>query len=285
MLDNTAKAMLVENMRKSLAKSVLGNKELTESAQNDGINFIAEKATYEQLLNLTMNPLRESKYLPDYVLEGAVAICSSAMMTGRKIIGVNAITEGALNLQKKTGAIITESMLDAALELAKGNGLHVVADCLKEAFAITEAKLIEESQRVDLSHRGAALLESVMTEAKGGAALKKAGGAVKKLGGKVKAGIKKAGEAAAKPAKDAKAAVKKVGDTKAVAKLADNNPGAKGATKKMLKKSSDAAKKRLPAEKKDATKKVAKAAAIYGGAAAAGAAGAYGIKKWHDSKK
>lgn len=167
MLDNTAKAMLVESMRKSLAKSVLNNKQLSESAVTESINYIAETATYEQLLNLSLNPLRESKYLPAYVLEGAAAILSSAMMTQRKVIGINAITEGAIRLQKKTGAVITESMLDAALEAAKGHGLHVVADCLKEAFKIADdeaKKALAEAAKPALSGRGAALMESVVSE-------------------------------------------------------------------------------------------------------------------------
>ena len=158
MLDSKSQAMLVTEMRKSLAESIMRNATLTESQQVESLNFVSENATYEQLLNLTMNPLRESKYLPSYVLEGAVAIASSACMTGRKVIGPNAIAEGAMRLQKKTGAVITESMLDAALELAKGNGLKIVGNCLQESFKIVK----EAAEKPVLSKKAQALAESVI---------------------------------------------------------------------------------------------------------------------------
>lgn len=158
MLDSKSQAMLVTEMRKSLAESIMRNSTLTESQQVESLNFVSENATYEQLLNLTMNPLRESKYLPSYVLEGAVAIASSACMTGRKVIGPNAIAEGAMRLQKKTGAVITESMLDAALELAKSNGLKIVGNCLHESFKIVK----EAAEKPVLSKKAQALAESVV---------------------------------------------------------------------------------------------------------------------------
>ena len=134
-LSENSKKMLVESMRECLSDVLHESTSLTSKQATDKIKYVNESATYEQLLNITMNPHREEKYLPSYVLEGAVAILHSACMTGRKIIGPNAITEGALKLQKKTGAVITESMMDAALAAAtEGCGLKVVGKILNEAF-------------------------------------------------------------------------------------------------------------------------------------------------------
>lgn len=133
-LTENSKKMLVESMRECLSDVLHESTSLTSKQATDKIKYVNESATYEQLLNITMNPHREEKYLPSYVLEGAVAILHSACMTGRKIIGPNAITEGALKLQKKTGAVITESMMDAALAAAtEGCGLKVVGKILTEA--------------------------------------------------------------------------------------------------------------------------------------------------------
>ena len=94
-----------------------------------------------------MNPNRDTNYLPDYVLEGAVAVLHRACLTGRKYIGVNAITEGALKLQKETGAVITESMLDAALNsVQKGQGLKVIASVLQESAKYKKA--LQESKKL-----------------------------------------------------------------------------------------------------------------------------------------
>lgn len=134
-LTENSRKMLVESMRECLSDVLHESASLTSKQATEKIKFVTESATYEQLLNITMNPHRQEKYQPAYVLEGAVAILHSACMTGRKVIGPNAITEGALKLHKKTGAVITESMLDAALAAAtEGCGLKVVGKILNEAF-------------------------------------------------------------------------------------------------------------------------------------------------------
>ena len=155
-LDKQSKAMLVESMRNSLTNVLSESTKMTAKEASDHIKYVNESATYEQLLNITMNPLHESKYLPDYVLEGAVAILHRACMTGRKNIGPNAITEGALKLHKETGAVITESMLDAALEsVVHGKGLEIVGGIIQEQMNILaqkeakakEAKTLAESKK------------------------------------------------------------------------------------------------------------------------------------------
>lgn len=148
-LDKQSKAMLVESMRNSICNVLSESTDMTAKQASEHMKYVNESATYEQLLNVTMNPLRESKYLPDYVLEGAVAILHRACMTGRKNIGPNAITEGALKLHKETGAVITESMLDAALEsVVHGKGLEIVGGIIKEQMAIMDQKkALSESKK------------------------------------------------------------------------------------------------------------------------------------------
>jgi hypothetical protein len=132
-LNENSKKMLVESMRACVCDILKESVTLTAKQASDRSKFITESATYEQLLNITMNPDRDTKYLPSYVLEGAVAILHSACMTGRHKIGINAITEGAIKLQKETGAVITESMLDAALaSVERGSGLKVIGKILHE---------------------------------------------------------------------------------------------------------------------------------------------------------
>ena len=147
-LDKQSKAMLVESMRNSLCNVLSESTDMTAKQASEHMKFVNESATYEQLLNVTMNPLHESKYLPDYVLEGAVAILHRACMTGRKNIGPNAITEGALKLHKETGAVITESMLDAALEsVVHGRGLEIVGNILKEQMEIQKKQALTEAAK------------------------------------------------------------------------------------------------------------------------------------------
>jgi len=149
-LDSESKKMLVESMRKSICNVLSESTTFTAKDAETHKKFVNENATYEQLLNITMNPDRGTHYLPDYVLEGAVAVLHRACLTGRKYIGPNAITEGALKLAKETGAVITESMLDAALNSVQhGKGLVVVKGILEESLkhapkatksVVTEAK-------------------------------------------------------------------------------------------------------------------------------------------------
>ena len=139
-LSENSKKMLVEAMRECLSDVLHESTSLTSKQATEKIKFVNESATYEQLLNVTMNPLRESNYLPVHTLEGAVAILSEAMYTGRKVIGINAITEGAKNLVKKTGCKITESMLDAAMNAASGKGLKVISEAIM---------MIQESAKTD----------------------------------------------------------------------------------------------------------------------------------------
>ncbi len=144
LLDKNSKKALVESMRHALISSVKSNKALTESVQMESVKFVKEDATYEQLLNMTMNPIRESKYLPDFVMEGAVAIVSEALQSGRKVIGINALTEGAIKLVKKTDCVVTEAMLDAAEGIATSRGLNVVAEAImvmEDAISKAEEKL------------------------------------------------------------------------------------------------------------------------------------------------
>lgn len=153
LLDKNSKKALVESMRHALISSVKSNKALTESVQMESVKFVKENATYEQLLNMTMNPVRESKYLPDFVMEGAVAIVSEAILSGRKVIGINALTEGAINLVKKTDCVVTESMLDAAEGIATSRGLHVVAEAImvmEDAISKLEKKLGRNLTRDEL---------------------------------------------------------------------------------------------------------------------------------------
>ena len=153
-LDKTSKAILVEGMRNSLCNVLQESTQMSAKDATQRQKFVREQATYEQLLNITMNPNRDTNYLPDYVLEGAVAVLHRACLTGRKYIGVNAITEGALKLQKETGAVITESMLDAALNsVQKGQGLKVIASVLQESAKYKKAlqatkKPVQESKKI-----------------------------------------------------------------------------------------------------------------------------------------
>ena len=138
-LDNTSKAILVESMRNALCGVLQESTDMSARDASAHMAFVNESATYEQLLNITLNPDRETNYLPDYVLEGAAAILHSACMTGRKYIGPNAITEGALKLHKATGAVITESMLDAALNaVQKGNGLQIIGECIQRGIELSQ---------------------------------------------------------------------------------------------------------------------------------------------------
>ncbi len=146
-LDSQSKAILVESMRNSICGALMESTDMSAADASARMKYVRENATYEQLLNITMNPDRETNYLPDHVLEGAVAILHSACLTGRKYIGQNAIAEGAMKLQKATGCVITESMLDAALNAVEhGNGLKVIGSVLKESAVIQEAKAKETSK-------------------------------------------------------------------------------------------------------------------------------------------
>lgn len=139
-IDSQSKAIMVRAMRNVLENNLIdGSNYLSESKIVKGIDFVNESATYEQLLNLTMNPYRDSKYLPAHVLEGAAAILYSACLTGRKKIGPKAIVEGAKILKAKTGAVITESMLDAAYNAVKGGGLQVIGESYR--ISLNEGKL------------------------------------------------------------------------------------------------------------------------------------------------
>ena len=140
-LDKTSKAILVESMRNALCNVLQESTNMSAKEASAHQKYVNESATYEQLLNITLNPLHESHYLPDYVLEGAAAILHSACLTGRKYIGKNAITEGAIKLHKATGCVITESMLDAALNAAtKGHGLKIIGECLNMGIALSQQK-------------------------------------------------------------------------------------------------------------------------------------------------
>lgn len=172
-LDKQSKAMLVESMRNSLSNVLSESTTMTAKEASEHIKYVNESATYEQLLNITLNPLHESKYLPDYVLEGAAAILHRACMTGRKNIGPNAITEGALKLHKETGAVITESMLDAALEsVVHGKGLQIIGNVIKEQmYIMSQKKALEESKKVTkkpvvTEGKKVAAKKPVVTEAK-----------------------------------------------------------------------------------------------------------------------
>ena len=142
--------MLVESMRSNLCNVLSESTQMTAKDATKHMKYVNENATYEQLLNITMNPDHATNYLPDYVLEGAVAILHRACMTGRKNIGVNAITEGALKLHHETGAVITESMLDAALNsVVNGKGLQIVGTILKEQAELMAKKpVVAESKKV-----------------------------------------------------------------------------------------------------------------------------------------
>lgn len=138
-LDKTSKAILVESMRNSLCNVLSESTNMSAAEASEHARYVNEGATYEQLLNITMNPDHATNYLPDYVLEGAVAVLHSACMTGRKYIGPNAITEGAIKLHNATGAVITESMLDAALNaVQRGRGLEIVGQCIQKGIALSE---------------------------------------------------------------------------------------------------------------------------------------------------
>lgn len=140
-IDTQSKNIMVQAMRNVLeSRLVQTSGYLSESKIVRGIGFVNESATYEQLLNLTLNPYRETKYLPAHILEGAAAILYSACLTGRNKIGPRAIAEGAAILQKKTGCVVTESMLDAAYNAVKGGGLDVIGESYHLAEAEGEEK-------------------------------------------------------------------------------------------------------------------------------------------------
>lgn len=138
--NDRSKRALVGAMRECVCDTLMESATLTSKQATDKMNFIFENATYEQLLNITINPNRDTNYLPSYVLEGAVAILHRACLTGREYIGKNAITEGAKLLAEETGAVVTESMKEAALNsVNNGNGLKVVTKLLEEAVILNEA--------------------------------------------------------------------------------------------------------------------------------------------------
>ena len=137
--NDRSKRALVGVMRECVCDTLMESATLTSKQATDKMNFVLENATYEQLLNITMNPDRDTNYLPAYVLEGAVALLHRACLTKRKNIGPNAITEAAKLIQKETGAVITESMKSAALNsVNKGNGLKIVGKLLEEAVLLRE---------------------------------------------------------------------------------------------------------------------------------------------------
>ena len=138
--NDRSKRALVGAMRECVCDTLMESATLTSKQATDKMNFVFENATYEQLLNITMNPSRNTNYLPAYVLEGAVALLHRACLTKRKNIGPNAITEAAGLIQNETGATITESMMVAALNsVNNGNGLKVVEKLLEEAVLLQEA--------------------------------------------------------------------------------------------------------------------------------------------------
>ena len=63
-LSENSKKMLVESMRECLSDVLHESTSLTSKQATDKIKYVNESATYEQLLNITMNPHREEKYLP-----------------------------------------------------------------------------------------------------------------------------------------------------------------------------------------------------------------------------
>ena len=137
--NDRSKRALVGAMRECVCDTLMESATLTSKQATDKMNFVFENATYEQLLNVTINPDRDTNYLPSYVLEGAVAILHRACLTGREYIGKNAITEGAKLLAEETGAVITESMKQAALNsVNNGGGLKVVEKLLEEAALLQE---------------------------------------------------------------------------------------------------------------------------------------------------
>jgi len=147
--NDRSKRALVGAMRECVCDTLMESATLTSKQATDKMNFIFENATYEQLLNITMNPDRDSNYLPSYVLEGAVAILHRACLTGREYIGKNAITEAAKLIHNETGAVITESMKKAALNsVNNGNGLKVVGKLLEEAKILQEEMTIDGINRL-----------------------------------------------------------------------------------------------------------------------------------------
>lgn len=275
LLDKNSKKALVESMRHALISSVKSNKALTESVQMESVKFVKEDATYEQLLNMTMNPVRESKYLPDFVMEGAVAIVSEALQSGRKIIGINALTEGAINLVKKTDCVVTEAMLDAAEGIAVSRGLNVVA----EAIMVLETKIVDKAVE---AVKAGKMSEAEFTKATGKDykqfTRKVAGGIQHKIekSKKLKDEIKTlAKQAKGKGGPGGLALKKQLADKKAeLAKV--NDLVKKGIDINKQSKATAVAKKGL-----SKNKKIAAGAAI----AAGTLAGIAAAKKWHDKKQ
>ena len=289
LLDSQSKAFLVESMRNGLIEATK-SAVLEESAQAENISFIKESATYEQLLNATMNPLRESKYLPAHTLEGAVAILSEAMLTGREVIGLNAVTEGALNLIKKTDCVVTESMLDAALEAATSGGLSIVAEAIVLAEAYKKSDLFEKGREVFEKNYGKGSYDAYRRTQKSKnvgvakSAAKAANKAVKAELKKQKADWVAKNEDLVKAGKlTKKEAQARISDFAAKAsKEAKEKAEKAGKHVVSTKKTVGIGKVVEPIKKKmSAGKKAAIGAAIAGTAAA----GAYGIKKWYDKKK
>lgn len=289
LLDSQSKAVLVESMRSALIEATESSV-LEESVQAENISFIQESATYEQLLNATMNPLRESKYLPAHTLEGAVAILSEAMLTGREVIGLNAVTEGALNLIKKTECVVTESMLDAALEAATSGGLSVVAEAIVLAEAYKKSELFEKGKEAFEKNYGKGSYDAYRRAQKGKnvgiakAAAKAASKAAKAEVKQKKADFVAKNDALVKAGKlTKKEAQARVSDFAAKAsKEAKEKAEKAGKHFVSVKKTVGLGKVAEPLKKKmSAGKKAALGAAIAGTAAA----GAYGVKKWYDKKK
>ena len=288
LLDSQSKAFLVESMRNGLIEATK-SAVLEESAQAENISFIKESATYEQLLNATMNPLRESKYLPAHTLEGAVAILSEAMLTGREVIGLNAVTEGALNLIKKTECVVTESMLDAALEAATSGGLSIVAEAIVLAEAYKKSELFKKGKEAFEKNYGKGSYDKYRRnqESKNIGIAKKKAEEIRNAAAKETAKKREEIEKILEPNK-------KLMSPKQFRKMV--NDYVAGPSKETSKKLSKADKhvnfvnKTISAGKKAAEplkKKMStgKKAAIGAIAATGLAAGAYGVKKWYDKKK
>jgi hypothetical protein len=175
---------LVYACRKALLEQVRTKGVLTESKKAAAENFILNEATYEQLLNLTYNPQRETNYLKTEALEKVALEAYAAHLTAKK----TAVKEAAKKEVKK----VPPKKEAAKKEVKKESQFKK----LEEGFGQTLSKPVRKlGQKIAAKGSAIGLKGAGMDNvAKGikthatGAKIEKLGKGIQKHAGKITAG-------------------------------------------------------------------------------------------------
>ncbi len=162
---------LVYACRKALLEQVRTKGVLTESKKAAAENFILNEATYEQLLNLTYNPQRETNYLKTEALEKVALEAYAAHLTKKK----TAKKEAAKKQVKK------ESQFEK-LEEGFGQTLSKPVRKLGQKIAAKGSAIGLKGAGMDNVAKG------IKTHATG-AKIEKLGKGIQKHAGKITAGV------------------------------------------------------------------------------------------------